>query len=174
MKGHRMINPVALLTQRPVTLPAKRLAEGLGWFSLILGAAEVIAPRKLSNSLAREAHGPLVGGFGLREIAAGLGILLSRKDPSPWVWGRVIGDVADLVTLAGALRRDNPRRGRAAAAFILVASVTALDLVCVQALRAAARPRKELERDYSDRSGMPRSPSEMRGIARRPVSHAAS
>jgi len=169
-----MLNPVARLTQRPVTLPARTLAEGLGWFSLVLGAAQVIAPRKMSNSLARQAHGPLVGGFGLREIAAGLGILLSRKDPSPWVWGRIIGDVADLVTLAGALGRDNPRRGRAAAALALVASVTALDLVCVKALRETARPRRKPDRDYSSRSGMPRSPSEMRGIARRPLSRAAS
>jgi hypothetical protein len=169
-----MPNPIARLTQRPVTLPARTLAEGLGWLSLVLGAAEVIAPRKLSGSLARQAHGPLVGGFGLREIAAGLGILLSRKDPTPWIWGRLIGDVADLATLAGALGRDNPRRGRAAAAFALVASVTALDLICAKALRDAARPRKAPERDYSTRSGMPRSPGEMRGVARRPLSHAAS
>ena len=71
--------------------------------------------------------------YGLREIGAGLGILLS-EDPTPWVWARVAGDALDLASLAPALDRDNPERSVAAGAFANVALITALDIFCAAAL----------------------------------------
>jgi len=51
------------------------LARRLGWFSLALGAAEMLAPRRLNRVLGvRPNRDWLVRGFGARESAAGIGI----------------------------------------------------------------------------------------------------
>ncbi len=57
-------------------------------------------------------------------------------------------------------QRDNVRL-----ALTAVAGITAIDLYCARSLsRQEMRP--ALVRDYSDRRGMPRPPSAMRGAAR--------
>src|SRR4051812_41320663 len=75
------------------------LARGLGWFSLALGALEVMAPRQVTRPLGMAGHEPLCMTYGLREIVTGVGILTSH-DPTPWLWGRVVGDALDLATVA--------------------------------------------------------------------------
>lgn len=114
------------------------LARGLGWFSLALGALEVLAPERLDRTLGTRHHEPVIRAFGLREIVAGAGILLSR-DPTPWVWARVAGDALDLASLSPALSRNNPQRGWAASAFANVALITALDIVCAVGLTRRRR-----------------------------------
>jgi hypothetical protein len=111
-----------------------------------------------------EGREPLLQLYGVREIATGVAILLAR-DPKPWITARVAGDALDLATLAPALDRRNPERGRVGLALGMVAGVTAIDVACAQALRAERRPSLP-PRDYSDRVGMPRPPDEMRGAAR--------
>ncbi|HEV7417379.1 MAG TPA: catalase family protein [Tianweitania sediminis] len=110
-----------------------RLARGLGWFSLGLGAVELLAPEKLDRILGVGHHPEITRAYGLREIGAGVGILLS-DDPTPWVWARVAGDALDLASLAPALERDNPQRPIAAGAFANVALISALDIFCAAAL----------------------------------------
>ncbi len=119
---------------------------------------------RADTTLGADDHSTLVRAYGLREIGTGIGILAS-DDPAPWVWGRVAGDLLDLATLAPTLARDNPQRGYAMAAFRNVAAVTALDVFCALALSARPEPRPPM-RDYSDRSGLPRPPEQMRGTAR--------
>ena len=79
---------------------AHSMARGLGWFSIGLGLAEVLAPRALTRGLGMEGNEQLVQAYGLREIATGIGIL-SSDQPAPWIWGRVGGDALDMATLAG-------------------------------------------------------------------------
>jgi hypothetical protein len=134
--------------------PAYKLARGLGWFSIALGAAELLAPGALNRSLGMREHNTLVRGFGLRELAAGLGILTMR-DPTPWVWSRVVGDVLDITALLSGLGRDNPRRGSAVAALFSVALVTAADVICARSLSSRLAYREAPRRDYSRRSGFP-------------------
>jgi hypothetical protein len=143
---------------------AQSLARGLGWFSIALGLAEVVAPRALARSLGMGGHEGLVRAYGMREIATGIGILASR-DPTPWIWGRVAGDALDVATLAGALGPENGKRGNVGLAMGAVAGVAALDLYCAQALRSDGQEHHRPMVDYSDRSGLPRSPDEMRGAA---------
>lgn len=112
------------------------IARGLGWFSIALGVAELLAPRTVTRSVGLESHSRTAQFFGLREIAAGIG-LLTAKDPTPWVWGRVAGDVLDLAGLARGLRHDNPERANAGLALGAVAAVTLLDLCCASQLQAA-------------------------------------
>ncbi len=118
------------------------LARGLGWFSLALGAAELLAPRKLTNVIGADEHDALTRGYGVREIGAGIGILASR-DPTPWVWARVAGDLLDLATLAPTLQEDNPRRPYAMTAFGNVAAITVLDLFCAMSLSRSDRSRHD-------------------------------
>jgi len=141
------------------------LARGLGVFSIALGLAELIAPRALARALGMDGQETLIRAYGAREIATGIGILAS-EDPTPWIWGRVAGDALDVATLVPALDRDNPQRGNVALALAAVAGATALDIYCGQALsREGTSPQAPL-RDYSDRSGLPRPPQQMRGVAR--------
>jgi len=70
----------------------------------------------------------MLRGFGLREIAAGVGVLAARR-PAPGMWVRVAGDAMDLAALAAALRRRRSRRTRVLAAIGAVAAVTLLDVL---------------------------------------------
>ena len=111
---------------------AGTVADGLGWFSIALGAAELLAPKTLDRQLGVGEHENVTRLYGLREIGVGAGILLSR-DPTPWLWARVAGDVLDLASLAPALGSDNPRRPMAAAAAGNVALIAALDVAAAMA-----------------------------------------
>src|ERR1700716_1775503 len=76
------------------------LTQSLGWFSIALGAAEVLAPRAVARIIGvdEREHTTLLRSYGLRELAAGIGIL-SRPKPTYWMWNRVIGDAIDLSSL---------------------------------------------------------------------------
>jgi hypothetical protein len=109
------------------------IATGLGWFSIGLGLAELIAPRTLTRALGMEDEAEIVRAYGLREIAAGVG-LLTQKDPTPWLWGRVAGDVLDIATLAIGLDRRNPQRNKVGMALAAVVGVTLIDIATAKAL----------------------------------------
>lgn len=104
------------------------LANALGWFSLGLGAVELLAPGRLAEWLGMDDREALVRAYGAREIATGIGILSQRK-PTPWIWGRVAGDGLDLATLFAALP-NNPKAKNVGIAIAAVAGVTALDVLC--------------------------------------------
>jgi hypothetical protein len=144
--------------------PAHGLAQGLGWFSIGLGTAELIAPQQLARFLGLEGQDNLIRTYGVREVVTGVGIL-TQGDPTPWIWARVGGDALDLGTLAMALRRANPQRVNVGLAVAAVAGVTALDLYCASSL-AGDREEACPIRDYGDRSGLPAPPEAMRGAAR--------
>lgn len=141
------------------------LAQGLGWFSIGLGVAELVAPQRLARFLGMEEQSELIRAYGAREIATGVGIL-TQDDPTPWLWARVGGDGLDLGTLALGLSRDNPQRGNVGVAMAAVAGVMALDFLCARSLGADREWAQRQIFDYSDRRGLPRPPEEMRGAAR--------
>ncbi len=115
-------------------LDAATLARGLGWFSIAIGAVAVIAPRTLGSLTGvGRGTGSLMRSTGIRELANGVGIL-SQRNPAPWLWSRVVGDVVDLAVLATGLRPGNPGRGRAAFSFAAVAGVLALDALAASHL----------------------------------------
>lgn len=138
------------------------LARCLGWFSVALGAVELLAPGRLARALGMEGREGLIQGYGIREIGTGLAIL-SAGNPRPWIWGRVAGDALDLATLAAAHNDENPRKKNVEVALAAVAGVTALDIVCGQQLGRPAP--SSVEHYVADRSGLPRPPDQMRGAA---------
>lgn len=143
---------------------ADRLARGLGWFSVGLGLTELIAPGRLARMLGLEDKQGLIRAYGVRELASAVPTLSITKQVG--LAARIGGDVLDLGTLAGALHRDNPKRGNAAIAALLVAGITALDVIAYTGTKAAHRRAGSGERDYSDRSGLPRGAEASRGLAR--------
>ncbi len=145
-------------------------ARGLGWFSIGLGLAECLMPGAVARAVGMAGRESIVRGYGLREIATGVGLLTSR-DPEPWLWGRVAGDALDLATIAAARREAGSDRHAANIAMLAVAQVAAVDVACAAAL---ARRRQEDERAqrlraelrYRDRSGFAKPVAQMRGVAR--------
>lgn len=111
----------------------ERLANGLGWFSIGLGLAEVLAPGGLANFIGvRDSSKTrtVLRTYGFREIAAGIGILSQRR-PAAWMWGRVAGDLLDLSSMAAGEAQST---GRLIGASAAVVGVTALDLYCAKQL----------------------------------------
>jgi len=113
---------------------AKRLAKGLGWFSIGLGLAELLAPRAIANiSGVSNKHTGLIRLYGLREISSGITIFAQRK-PTEGVWSRVVGDALDLTSLGIAATNPEAKLGRVAFATANVLAVTALDVMCAMQL----------------------------------------
>ena len=107
----------------------EQFAKGLGWFSIALGLTKVVMPRALARFIGVRPQPVLLPALGLREITSGIGILAQRQ-PTMWVWSRVVGDAMDLALLGAARmdrHNDEERIDLAAAA---VAGATALDLLC--------------------------------------------
>ena len=140
------------------------LARGLGVFSIALGLVEILAARALTKHLGMRGHETLMRAYGMREIATGIGVL-ATNDPTPWIWGRVAGDVLDLGTLGAYYEDENPHQGNVLTALVSVVGVTALDVYCAQQLSRESPHPLPPPRDYSGRRGMPRPPEEMRGAA---------
>jgi hypothetical protein len=154
-----------VLSNRPLG-PMRAPARALGWFSIGLGLAELAMPKALARLAGAPNMPTLTRVFGLREIGTGIGILTS-KDPSPWLWGRVAGDALDIATVgAGLVTRGRPVRTLTSVAMLV--GIAYIDMkVAEQAPRANKLARRS-SHDYRGRSGFPRSPTEMRGIALRP------
>jgi uncharacterized membrane protein len=125
---------------REVNLPkarrADKLAQGLGWFSIGLGVAQIVAPRRMSRLIGvKDADGNkvLMRAVGMREIAAGIG-LLSDPKPIGFAVARVAGDVMDLAMLANALNTPENDHGRTAFATAAVIGVGLLDVLASEDL----------------------------------------
>jgi uncharacterized membrane protein len=112
---------------------SQTLANGLGWFSVGLGVAELIAPEAVARLIGVRGDSQtlsILRAYGAREIANGVAILSDPGHPG-WMWGRVGGDAVDLLTLAQAERMDP---GRTLAATLAVLGVTAVDVYCARQL----------------------------------------
>lgn len=145
---------------------AERLANGLGWFSIGLGAAELLAPGSVARLIGvndDDGNRSLLRFYGLREIAAGVGILTQSR-PAGWLWGRVGGDLLDLATLGSAMSSDWNQKGKLAAATAAVLGVTALDVICAQQISSQDSPnssRRSGTRDVCQAVRINKSPDEV-------------
>jgi uncharacterized membrane protein len=128
-------------------------AQALGWMSVALGAAALLAPGPLGRLIGMPQHSGLLRLVGLRELASAAG-LLTQKEPTPWLWSRVVGDAMDLGLIGTALRPTNPGRDRAMGALAAVAAITAVDIAA--SLRETSRRREGI-------------PARARGAASEPV-----
>ena len=118
-----------------------RLTNGLGWFSIGLGLAELAVPDAVAavtgvrnTSKTRT----VMRLYGLRELAAGVGILAQRR-PAGWLWARVGGDALDLLSLASAARGRGADKTKVKIAIASVVGVTAADVFCANQLSDGAQ-----------------------------------
>lgn len=111
------------------------LARGLGWFSIGLGLAELIAPEQLAKFLGidRDEHRGLIRFMGIREIASGV-ITLVQREPKTGMWSRVAGDAIDLAALGAALKESDAKH-RVGIAAGMVAGVAAADVLAAKQLQ---------------------------------------
>ncbi|CAD7030541.1 hypothetical protein RHAB21_01741 [Pseudorhizobium halotolerans] len=149
----RSDNPRVIETGPSSLTNTDRLARNLGWFSIGLGIAELVAARRISRAIGMEGSESLIRAFGAREIASGM--LTLSVDKKAGLYSRVAGDAVDLAVLSTAVTDDNPKRGNAALALAMVSGVTLLDVAAALATRQQSRRDENDIRDYSDRSGFP-------------------
>jgi len=114
----------------------ERLANCLGWFSLGLGIAQVLAPGEVARWIGvndDEDSRATMRTVGMREIASGVGIL-TRPRPAGWLWTRVAGDFMDLALLGRARNTEEVDPDRLAATTAAVAGITVVDLLASEKL----------------------------------------
>lgn len=144
--------------------PAMRASRVLGWVSLALGAAELLAPKKVARAAGMdESHSGLIRAYGAREVVAGIGA--HSVNPVPAMWSRVAGDGLDLATIVATSRgSDNGTRSRNAwIAIGIVTAIAVADAVVAAQLSAERREGKGEKRDYGDRVGLPGGVESARG-----------
>ena len=107
----------------------------------------------------------LIRACGLREIVNGVGLLASA-DPRPWLWGRIAGDALDLSMLAVRACQPSASAPHRDAAMWMTTAIGGVDVACALLPDRARKGGAGARIDYSDRSGLPRSPEQMRGAAR--------
>lgn len=121
---------------------ARQVARGLGWFSLGLGAVEVLAPGQVSRLVGasqKEGSG-LVRAYGARELLAGVGLLTQPAAATTWMWARVAGDVLDLATV-GRVQPGGPHgRKRLANSLLMLTGVMVVDVLVARALTMEPPP----------------------------------
>lgn len=108
---------------------ADGLANFLGWFSVGLGMAQVVAPDAISRLIGVDEdnrQNDFMRTMGLREISHGVAILANPR-PEKAVWSRVAGDVLDLAVLGKIMANPDNDRRRTVGATLAVLGVAALD-----------------------------------------------
>ncbi len=108
-------------------------AKLLGWFSVGLGAAQLIFGRSMNRKLGLGQSPGLIRAFGAREVAAGAMVLMYPDMAAP-IWLRVAGDALDLAVVARALTTRNRRREATVLTMLAVLGVTAIDVATATAL----------------------------------------
>jgi uncharacterized membrane protein len=142
---------------------AERRARGLGWFSVGLGLAQLVAPRRLSvftlggDGRRRERTMRLLGA---RELACGLGILAQPRK-SGWVWMRVAGDLMDLALLGSSLTARRTDQARVMRSLASVVGVTALDALTSIQLSRQSRGHAKAARCFTSSITVNRRPDEV-------------
>jgi len=114
-----------------------RLAKSLGYFSIALGVAELIAPDAVARAAGVRGLEPVVRAYGAREIA----------------------------TVATGLKQDNEKKENSVLALAALAAVTVVDVICASGLSAEKGGVKTALADYTERSGYPGGLRSARGAA---------
>lgn len=147
----------------------QRIAQRLGWFSVGMGLAQLIAPRTVCRLVGMPAVPTFMRICGLRELACGIGIL-TQPDRTPWLQARIAGDAMDFVALAASAAASGANGRRVALAMAAVGGVSALDAYCSRSLAEAEarvprhdtdtiavnRPVEELYRYWREFQNLPR------------------
>lgn len=122
------------VTTLPTSSSGHSIATALGWFSIALGAAELLAPKALAHWLGMRHGAPILKAYGAREVAAGVGIL-ALGNKAPGVWSRLAGDTLDIATLVSIIIENPAKKRNVGIACAAVLAATAADIACAALLR---------------------------------------
>jgi uncharacterized membrane protein len=128
-------------------ISAERAATALGWFSIGLGAAELLAPRavaRLAGIRKPKRVSGAVRALGAWELANGAAILANPRQPT-WLWTRVAADGMDLWMMQRARQTRGADDARFTVAAAAVMAVTAADIVVAQRLTTLERQQPRTE-----------------------------
>src|SRR5947209_139197 len=106
-----------------------RLAQFLGVFSIMLGIIELIWGGPIARHTGLGGMEWIIRVYGSREMLNGI-LILASKDPTPWIWLRVIGDALDAATLIYGYMRDPSHLVGVIVAFVAVTPVVIADIYC--------------------------------------------
>jgi len=120
-----------------VDATAEGTAKFLGWFSLGLGLAQLLAPHQMVKLVGLEStmrRKFIMQAVGIREIIAGLGALTQFR-PLTWTRARVAGDAMDLVMLGRAFQAPDAERKLTILSIAAVAGITITDILTTERLQ---------------------------------------
>ena len=156
-------DPKVLETGPSSLKPVDRFGRALGWFSVGLGLAELLAAPRLTEALGAEGKENFVRAMGARELVHGVLCLSVNNDYGAWT--RVAGDMVDLAGLAAIYSDDNPKKANVGMAIAAIVGCTIADVAAAQGIRNLHNRKGEPARDYSDRTGFPKGVGYSRGKA---------
>jgi len=114
-------------------MPILRIARSLGWLGVGLGAAQLLAGRRMAGALGMTGRAGALRASGARGLLNGLAIL-ANPGSAALLWTRVGGDAMDLALLAGTPSYGPRQRANARIALAAVAGIALLDLLCAAQL----------------------------------------
>lgn len=164
------------------TADGSGLPRSIGWFSVGLGAAQLLAPERVDRLIGVEptpGSRTVMRAVGLQELVVGLGIL-RRERAAGLFWARLAGDLSHLALLANAYTSDPRDRGRLRNAAGAVLATAALDVaaavrttgdgsassgpVTTRTVTTVNRPVDEVYRRWRALEDLPRSMAHLRSV----------
>ena len=124
----------------PRNATADRIARGLGWLSLGVGLAQLLAPRAVCRLAGVPAVPTLTRLRGVSELASGFAILTQPRQRASGLNVRIAGDALDLALLALAAAMSQSRGPRLSVSMAAIAGIAALDVYCSRELIEQRRP----------------------------------
>ncbi|MBC8089000.1 MAG: SRPBCC family protein [Phycisphaerae bacterium] len=119
------------------------VGTALGAFSIGLGIAQIVAPRKFARMVGIKPNAfssTAIRLCGMREIGAGIGMVFQPQRPE-WAWARVAGDLVDVAALTRSSRNTRNNKGRLVVAAASALAITGLDIARASQLRPRRKPR---------------------------------
>lgn len=124
----------------PRNANADRIARGLGWISLGVGLARILAPRAVCRIVGLPVAPTLTRLRGVHELASGFAILADPHRRSSGLNARIAGDAVDLAGLALTAALGGSHKRRLNVAIAVTAGLAALDVYCSRELIEQRRP----------------------------------
>ncbi len=111
------------------------LARGIGWLSVAVGTALVVAPKAAVSGFGMGER-PRLGRFlGVKDLVIGFGILANREEPAPWLLARALSDAQDAGILIGGIATSAFPRDKALFGLTLAISLGVTSLALARRLK---------------------------------------
>ena len=111
-----------------------KLAHGIGWVSIGVGPALVVAPTRMTKGFGMGERSNLGRFLGIRDLVLGAGLLRS-ENRAPWLHARAISDAGDAALLIGGAASGAFPRGQAMVGLTVATTFSVLSFVLARRLK---------------------------------------